>query len=73
VPLFPLVPALSLLTNAFLVSSLPASAFVQYALFLLAAGAVYLVYAMPARGALHQRQAQARARGGRGAGARSPG
>lgn len=56
-PLFPLVPAASLLFNVFLMSSLPGMAFAHYAAFLAAALLVYLLYGMQAREAFRQHNA----------------
>ncbi|KAI8465522.1 MAG: amino acid permease-domain-containing protein [Monoraphidium minutum] len=56
-PLFPYVPSASLLINAWLCSTLPASAWIQYAIFLAIILAVYLVYSAASSVALEEHSA----------------
>jgi hypothetical protein len=53
-PLFPYVPSASLLVNAWLCSTLPGSAWVQYAIFLAIVCAVYFAYSIAGSLALEE-------------------
>ncbi len=58
-PLFPFIASASIFLNGLLASTLPAAAYVQLAIFLAAALAVYLLYALPALGNRELRVAKA--------------
>lgn len=63
-PLFPYVPSLSLLLNAWLCGTLPGRAWVQYAIFLAVVAAIYFVYSAAGSYALQEHSGLAKHRDG---------